>query len=152
MSTARNYMHEMIRSELTWAVGDENVQSNDADKLGHSIDYYWIPELWHDRGEKPQQPDFVVHPSTAKEVAEVLKIANTHNIPVTPWGGGSGSQGGALPVYGGIILDMKRMNKVHEIDPVSMTVTVDTGINMQHLEWAVEKAGYSTMHFPASIA
>jgi alkyldihydroxyacetonephosphate synthase len=145
-------MHEMILSELTWAVGDDYVQNNDADSLGHSIDYYWVPECWHDRGGKPTPPDFIVHPSTSKQVAEVLKIANTHKIPVTPWGGGSGSQGGALPIYGGIILDMKRMNKVLSIDPVSMTVTVEVGINTQHLEWEVNKAGFSTMHFPASIA
>jgi len=150
--TPKNYLYEMIRSELTWVVGDSYVQTNEADRLGHSIDYYWVPELWHDRGEKPTPPDFVVHPETAQQVAEILKIANTHGIPVIPWGGGSGSQGGALPIYGGIVLDMKRMNKVIEIDPVSMTVTVEVGINTQHLEWAVEKAGYSTMHFPASIA
>jgi len=54
-------------------------------------------------------------------------------------------------MYGGISLDTKRLNKVIEIDPVSMTVTAETGIIMQQLEWEVEKAGYSTMHFPASI-
>jgi len=150
--TQNNYLFEMIRSELTWIVGEAYVQTHDADKLGHSIDYYWVPELWHDRGEKLTPPDFVVHPATAKEVSEILKIANTHNIPVIPWGGGSGSQGGALPIYGGIVLDMKRMNKVLNIDPLSMTVTVEVGINTQHLEWEVEKAGFSTMHFPASIA
>lgn len=150
--TPKNYLYEMIRSELTWVVGDDYVQTNEADRLGHSIDYYWVPECWHDRGEKPTPPDFVVHPANTQQVAEVLKIANTHGIPVIPWGGGSGSQGGALPIYGGIVLDMKRMNKIVEIDPVSMTVTVEVGINTQHLEWEVEKAGYSTMHFPASIA
>jgi len=152
MITAKNYMYEMIRSELTWVVGEDYVQTTDADKLGHSIDYYWVPELWHDRGGKLTPPDFVVHPANAKEVSEILKIANNHNIPVIPWGGGSGSQGGALPVYGGIVLDMKRMNKVLNIDPVSMTATVEVGINTQHLEWEIEKAGFSTMHFPASIA
>ncbi len=148
----KSYAYEMIRSELTWVVGEDYVQTCDSDKLGHSIDYYWVPELWHDRGEKPTPPDFVVHPGTSQEVAEIMKIANNYGIPVTPWGGGSGSQGGALPMYGGIVMDMKRMNKVIEIDPISMTATAEVGINAQHLEWAVEKAGYSTMHFPASIA
>jgi alkyldihydroxyacetonephosphate synthase len=151
-ATKENYTYEMIRSELTWAVGEEYVHTDDSDKLGHSIDYYWAPELWHDRGKTPTPPEFIVHPGTTKEVSEILKIANNYNIPVTPWGGGSGSQGGALPMYGGIILDMKRMNKVLEIDPVSMTATAEVGINAQHLEWEIEKAGYSTMHFPASIA
>lgn len=152
MIAAKNYLHEMIRSELTWVVGEEYVQTTESDRLAHSIDYYWVPELWHDRGEKLTPPDFVVHPATAREVAEVLKIANNHRIPVIPWGGGSGSQGGALPVYGGIALDMKRMNRVLQIDPESMTTTVEAGINTQHLEWEIEKAGYSTMHYPASIS
>jgi len=147
-----NYMYAMIRSELAWALGEENVSSDDADRLGHSIDYYWIPEMWHDRGKTPPAPDFIVHPGSAGEVSKVLQIANKYKIPVTPWGGGSGSQGGALPVYGGISLDTKRMNKVLNIDVKSLTVTAETGINTQHLEWEVEKAGYSTMHLPASIA
>ena len=147
-----NYMYQMIRCELVDAVGAEFVNSGAADGLGHSIDYYWIPEMWHDRGREPQRPDFIVHPGSTEEVAKVMKIANQYKIPVTPWGGGSGSQGGALPVYGGIILDMKRMNRVIEIDTRTLSVTCETGINAQHLEWAVEKAGYSTMHFPASIA
>lgn len=150
--TPKNYLYEMIRSELTWVVGDEYVQANEADNLGHSIDYYWVPECWHDRGERPTPPDLVVYPGNTQEVAAILKIANTHKIPVTPWGGGSGSQGGALPIYGGIVLDMKRMNKVIEIDPVTMCVTAEAGINAQHLEWEVEKAGFSTMHLPASIS
>ncbi|MBE6400390.1 MAG: FAD-binding oxidoreductase, partial [Lentisphaerae bacterium] len=147
-----SYMYQMVLTELNDAVGAEFVDSGAADGLGHSIDYYWIPEMWHDRGKETQKPDFVVHPASTDEVAKILKIANTYHIPVTPWGGGSGSQGGALPVYGGIILDMKRMNKVLEIDSRTLSVTCETGINAQMLEWEVEKAGFSTMHFPASIA
>lgn len=141
----------MIRSELSWAVGEQNVSTDDSDKLGHSIDYYWVPELWHDRGLKPRCPDVIVTPETAEAVAKVLKIANTYKIPVTPWGGGSGSQGGALPVYGGISLDTKKLNRIIELDTESLTITAETGCNMQQLEWAAEKAGFSTMHLPASI-
>jgi len=147
-----NYLLSMIHSELADAVGREYVSGNAADQLGHSIDYYWIPEMWHDRGRENPKPEFIVHPGSTEEVAKVMRIANQYKIPVTPWGGGSGSQGGALPMYGGIILDTKRMNKVIDIDAESLTVTVETGINTQHLEWAVEKAGFSTMHLPASIA
>lgn len=149
---SQNYMKSMIRSELADAVGAEYVSHDSADQLGHSIDYYWIPELWHDRGLDNPMPDWIVHPGSAEETAKVLKIANNYKIPVTPWGGGSGSQGGALPIRGGIILDTKRMNKILNIDTQSLTVTAETGIIAQHLEWAVEKAGYSTMHLPASIA
>lgn len=147
----QNYLLSMIRSELADAVGADHVSSNTADQLGHSIDYYWIPEMWHDRGRDNPKPEFIVHPGSAEETAKVLRLANHYKIPVTPWGGGSGSQGGALPMYGGIILDTKRMNKILSIDTESLTVTCETGINAQHLEWAIEKKGFSTMHFPASI-
>ena len=152
ISMEKNYSDAMIRAELIDAVGADHVNSGAADALGHSIDYYWIPEMWHDRGGTPRRPDYVVHPGSTEEVAKVMKIANRHKIPVTPWGGGSGSQGGALPMHGGILLDMKRMNRVLDIDTCSLSVTCETGIIAQHLEWAVEKAGYSTMHLPASIA
>ncbi len=147
-----NYMFRMIYSELLDAVGPEGIRVDDSEKLGHSIDYYWMPEMWHDRNQPPRTPDVVVLPDNTQAVAKVMKIANSYKIPVTPWGGGSGSQGGALPVYGGIILDTKRMNRILEIDTESLTITCETGANTQQLEWAVEKAGYSTMHFPASIA
>ena len=147
-----NYMFEMIRTELADAVGSEYVNTGDSDKFGHSIDYYWIPEMWHDRGKETKKPDFVVHPGSAEEVARVIKIANQYKIPVVTWGGGSGSQGGALPAFGGIVLDTKRMNKVLKIDEKSLTVTAETGIIARHLEWTVNKSGYSTMHLPASIA
>ncbi|QYY34333.1 FAD-binding oxidoreductase [Ruficoccus sp. ZRK36] len=146
-----HYLFEMIRSELTWAIGEDNVSIDASDKLGHSIDYYWVPELWHDRGETPRCPDIIVTPETTEAVAEVMKIANKYKIPVTPWGGGSGSQGGALPVFGGISLDTKKLNRVIEVDEKALTITAETGCNMQQLEWATEKAGFSTMHFPASI-
>ncbi len=52
-----SYAYEMIRSELTWVVGAENVQTDASEKLAHSIDYYWVPELWHDRGQElPGRP------------------------------------------------------------------------------------------------
>ncbi len=152
MTTQRTYKHSMLHGELADAVGREFVSSDASDRLGHSIDYYWIPEMWHDRGRDNPQADFIVHPGSSEQVAKVLRIANHYKIPVTPWGGGSGSQGGALPMHGGILLDMKRMNRVIEIDAESLTVTAEVGINAQHLEWAVEKQGFSTMHFPASIA
>jgi alkyldihydroxyacetonephosphate synthase len=147
-----NYLLSMIRSELSDVVGAEYVSTNAADRLAHSIDFYWVPGMWHDRGRENPKPEFVVHPGSADQVARVLRIANHYRIPVTPWGGGSGSQGGALPMYGGIVLDMKRMNKVISIDTESLTVTAETGIIAQHLEWEVEKKGFSTMHYPASIA
>jgi alkyldihydroxyacetonephosphate synthase len=149
-----SYMFDMILFELQDIVGREYVSIKAADKEVYSIDYFWIPEMWADRqkGRNITRPtaDFIVHPLNAEEVSRILKVANTYKIPVTAWGGGSGSQGGALAIFGGIVLDTKRMDKVYGIDRKSMTVEVGTGIIMQHLEWELERQGLSTMHDPAS--
>ena len=152
--TQNSYMFDMVLFELQDIVGRNHVSTKSSDKEVYSIDYFWIPEMWHDRQKKwdlvRPSANFIVHPANAAEVSKVLKVANSYKIPVTVWGGGSGSQGGALPVFGGIILDTKRMDKIYEIDWNSMTVKVGTGIIMQTLEWELEQLGLSTMHDPAS--
>ena len=79
--------------------------------------------MWADKGNTPPQADFIVRPGSTEEVSKVLKIANYYKIPVHTWGGGSGSQGGALPMAGGILLDIKRMDKLIDLNIESATVT-----------------------------
>ena len=61
-------------------------------------------------------------PRAPRRSPRVLRIANAARVPVVPWGGGSGTQGGALPIHGGIILDLKRLNQILEIDEKSLYV------------------------------
>ncbi len=140
----------MIHSELEEIVGREFVSVKEADKLVYSVDWFWLPQMWLDRGQKLQPPDFIVHPGSVEEISEILKIANSYKIPVIPWGGGSGSQGGVVPVYGGIILDVKRLNKIIDIDEKSLTITAQAGINGTQLEWAVNEKNLTLPHYPAS--
>jgi alkyldihydroxyacetonephosphate synthase len=146
----KSYQYEMVLSELIDIVGREDLSTEAPDKFVYALDHYWIPEMWVDRGEQPLLPDFIVHPESTEEVSRILQLANVYRIPVVPWGGGSSSQGGALPIYGGILLDTKKMNKIIEIDEKSMTVTAQAGINGQHLEWAANEKGMTVGHYPAS--
>lgn len=146
-----DFLMNTICFELEDAVGKENVSIRTADKIAHAMDYFWLPRMYVDKGNIPPMADFVVYPGSAEEVSKVLVIANYYKIPVYPWGGGSGSQGGALPVKGGILLDTKRMNKVLDFDEKSMTVTVETGMIFTQLEWYANERGYSLMHYPSSI-
>jgi len=141
---------EMIRSELEEIVGEHFISVKDTDKLVYSTDWSWMPQMWLDRGERLPTPDYIVHPGSAEEIAEILLIANKHHIPVVPWGGGSGTQGGALPLFGGILVDTKRMDKIIEIDEKSLTVTAQAGINGQQLEWALNEKGLTLPHYAAS--
>ena len=61
-------------------------------------------------------PDIVVRPETTQQVSEILRLCYKEKIPVTPRGGGTGLSGGALPVHGGVVLSLERMNKILEID------------------------------------
>ncbi len=142
--------HEMIRSELEEIVGEAYVSTREADRLIYATDWFWLPQMWLDRGETPRAPDYIVHPGSAEEISAILKIANAYRIPVSPWGGGSGSQGGALSIFGGIILDTKRLNKIIEIDETSLTVTAQAGINGTQLEWTLNEKGLMLPHYPAS--
>lgn len=147
----RGFMNEFIRLELEDIVGRENVSTNMGDKLAYATDYFWVPRMIIDRGGQPALPDCIVRPASAEEVSKVLKIANYYKIPVQTWGGGSGSQGGALPMAGGILLDVKRMDKLIDINTESGYITCETGMIFQTLEWYANECGYSVMHLPSCL-
>lgn len=144
------FLIEMICSELGEIVGPNFVSIAESDKLVYSTDWSWMPQMWLDRGKPLTTPDYIVHPGSAEEIAEIMDVANKYRIPVVPWGGGSGTQGGALPIFGGILLDMKRMNKIIEIDVKSLTATAQAGIIIAQLEWAVNEKGLMLPHYAAS--
>ncbi|MCQ2446701.1 MAG: FAD-binding oxidoreductase, partial [Clostridia bacterium] len=145
------FMTDMILTELEDAVGRENTSTREIDKLTHGVDYYWLSRMWSDRGKRMPEADFIVSPKDAEETSKVLKIANYYKIPVTCWGGGGGTQGGAIPVAGGILLDTKRMNKIYDVNEKGMYIETGTGAVYKHVEWAANEKGYSTMHFPSSL-
>lgn len=143
-------MSAMLLTELQDVVGPGHVSVSEADRIAHSVDFFWISRYWVHKGQTPVTPDYIVYPDSARQVSDVLKIAQYYKTPVTVWGGGSGSQGGALPVMHGIILDTKRMNRILDINTTNYTVTAETGIIQHNLEGELNKRGLSTMHLPAS--
>ena len=142
--------YEMIRSELEEVVGAANISTQDSAKLVYSSDWFWLPQMWQDRKQPLSAPDYIVHPGAPEEISALLEIANKYRIPVIPWGGGSGTQGGALPIYGGIIIDLKRLDRIVEIDEHSLVVTAQAGINGTQLEWALNERALTLPHYPAS--
>ena len=87
-------------------------------------------------------PQAVVLPTTAQQVSDVVKLANAHGIPVVPRAGGTGLTDGAVPLRHGILVDVKLMNEIHEIDHANRTVSVGPGINMLKLNEELRKHGY----------
>jgi glycolate oxidase len=81
-------------------------------------------------------PDAVVLPATTQEVAAVMKLAARHAVPIVPRGAGTGLSGGAVTIRGGIALQMTRMRRILEIDPVAQTALVEPGVVNQELSLA----------------
>ena len=140
---------ELLRA-IEAVVGAEHVSTRETDRLVYSVDAYWMPQLWLDRGGKPAQAAAIVSPGSVEEIAQLLAIANRARVPVVPWGGGSGTQGGALPIHGGLIIDVKRLNRIVEISEQSLFVKAQAGINGTQLEWALNEVGLTLPHYPAS--
>ena len=135
---------------LAGIVGEAHVSTRDADRLVYSVDASWLPQMTLDRGVATPRPDVIVYPGSADEVARVLAYAHQARIPILPWGGGSGTQGGALPIHRGIVVDLKRLERILEIDETSLSVRAQAGINGAVLEWALGDRGLTLPHYPAS--
>lgn len=86
-------------------------------------------------------PDLVIKPGTTQEVSEILKVCNSHKIPVTPRGAGTGMAGGALPIHKGVILSMERFNKILHIDELNLQATVEPGVITEVFQNAVKEKG-----------
>ncbi len=95
-------------------------------------------------------PDVVVKPKTPEEIIDIVKIANEFRIPITPRGGGTGLSGGALPVHGGILISMEKLNNIIDIDTVSGLVFTEPGVITQVLQEAVAREGLYYPPDPAS--
>jgi glycolate oxidase len=96
------------------------------------------------------KPEAVVLPRSTASVSAVLRFANRHRIPVTARGAGHGYVGGCVPVQGGIVLSLARMNRIKEINPADFVAVVQAGVNTQALQDAVEKGGLFYPPDPAS--
>jgi glycolate oxidase len=97
-------------------------------------------------------PDVVVLPRSTRSVAALLRFANRHKLPVTPRGAGHGYVGGCVPVRGGIVLSLARMNRIKEISATDFVAVVQAGVNTQKLQDEVEKQGLFYPPDPASRA
>jgi len=96
-------------------------------------------------------PEVVVRVTSARQVAEVFRLAQRERVPVTPRGAGYGLSGGAVPVLGGIVLSTEKMNRILEIDRQNLMVTVEPGVIVGDLHRAVEAEGLFYPPDPASL-
>ncbi len=95
-------------------------------------------------------PEVVLQPETVEAVSSIMAYCHEHMIPVTPRGAGTGLSGGALPVMGGVVLDMKAFNKILKIDNRNLQVITEPGVITQELQEYVKSHGLFYPPDPAS--
>jgi D-lactate dehydrogenase (cytochrome) len=129
--------HHPIRDHVARVLGDPSrVATGESELDLHASDLSF---------HRPHRPDVVVYPLSTLEVSAVLALAGEHGVPVTPFGAGSSLEGHAIPVAGGISLDLTRMNRVLSIAAEDLNATVQPGVTRTALERA---AGEHGLFFP----
>ncbi|MBI4286447.1 MAG: FAD-binding protein [Chloroflexi bacterium] len=125
-------MESRLIAQLKQTVGEEAVLTvkEDLETYAHDATATWS-----------HRPDVVVLPTTAGQVARVLKLANEHRIPVTTRGGGTNVSGGCIPVKGGIVLSTVKMDRIIEISKTNLTAIVEAGVVLQDLYNACARQG-----------
>ena len=142
MDTYGRLTEKMI-SELASVLGTGGIITDDRDLLEN---YSWdqAGRIWG------HMPEAVVRPDNTGQVSAVMKIASHYRIPVTPRGAGSGLNGGAVPLAGGIVLSLERMNAILEIDPVNRVAVVEPGVVTNDLCRAAAEKGFLYAGYPMS--
>jgi alkyldihydroxyacetonephosphate synthase len=139
-----------LAKELSSIVGNDRVLTGEAARHRYPGDMSWLTAVHAHHGKPLHRPDVVVSPTTTKEVSEVMALAWRRKTPVTPMGGASGVQGAANANCGGILLNLRDMNQVRELDVLSLTCTVEPGMIVKVFEEQLNAKGLSFTHYPAS--
>ncbi len=129
-----------LLSELQSFLGENGVSTDELDRTTYA----------YDATRKNYLPWVVVWPTETEHVSRIMKAAVKERIPVYPRGSGSGMSGGALPVRGGILMSLERMNRILEIDTANRTVTAEPGVFLGALKEAVQEKGLFYPPDPAS--
>ncbi len=132
---------QALRRELEAVLGPDAVLSDPADLLVYESDGLTLFRAL---------ADFVVFPTTAEQVAAVVRLANRYELPFVARGAGTGLSGGCLPAEGGLVISLMRMNRILEVDYDNQYAVVEPGVVNLHLSWAVAPRGYYYAPDPSS--
>ncbi|HXQ21381.1 MAG TPA: FAD-binding oxidoreductase [Candidatus Acidoferrales bacterium] len=139
------------REALVARLGAAAVRWDDETLAQHSRDTWCLSQLRALRGALTARPLCVVSPNSVEQVSALLAYANARRLAVVPFGAGSGVCGGVLPDDGAVVVDMRRMDEIVELNETALTVRVQAGMMGNAFEAALNAAGYSMGHFPQSI-
>ncbi len=135
---------ERTIGELIDIVGKDNIFTEKDQLEGYSYDETPLA--------RPSAPQVVVKPTHDHLIARLLRFANKERVPVTPRGAGTGLSGGCVPIYGGIVLSLERMNRVLEIDRENFVAVVEPGVTLSDLCNQAEQQGLYYPLYPGEMS
>jgi len=114
-----------------------------------------IDERWtygYDNSRRHALPDLVVRPADHAQVHEVLRLCNQYHVPLVARGYGTGTTGAAVPLSGGVVLSLERMNRILRFDPANRLMVVEPGVTNQAVQDAAAAHGFFWPPDPTSAA
>jgi glycolate oxidase len=136
-------LESSIVSKLKLIVGENDYRDDPEALVTHSYD--GTPML-------QSLPDGVIYPESTDEVSRIMKVLHEHRIPVIGRGSGSNLCGGTVPIQGGVVMVMHRMNAILELDMLNLTITVQPGLITKQMIEYVEEAGLFYPPDPSSMS
>ena len=136
---------------LTRCLGHGNVTTREGDLERYSTDALTPFRAFRAAPMLQRTADVAVIPRSVQQVVEVVNLASEYRVPIVPYGGGTGVMGAALPVRGGIVMDMKGLNQVLNVNTSDGTAKVEGGIVLGDLARVLEKHGTMLGHDPWSL-
>lgn len=133
---------------LVNTLGPERVARSEFERMVYSHDFASLPKIallqWK------LYPDFVALPQTTEEVQALVALSDESQLQITPRGGGTGWCGGSVPNRGGVLIDMRKINRILALDPDGRTVTVEAGATWKDVEDFVESKGFALPAVPTN--
>jgi alkyldihydroxyacetonephosphate synthase len=143
------------RSRLEAAVGAEQVLDDRPARVAHAAGRSYADLLRLRSGDASHAPDAVVEPGSADQVRAVLAACEEARVAVVPFGGGTSVVGGVEPLSdgfdGAVALDLRRLDRVVEVDRASLTATLEAGLLGPEAERRLAEHGVTLGHFPQSF-
>jgi alkyldihydroxyacetonephosphate synthase len=136
---------------LAQVLGHDNVLTHEDDLDRYSTDALTPARAFRAAPRLQKTADAVVIPRSAQQVSDVVKLASAYKVPIVPYGGGTGVMGAAFPVQGGIVVDLKGLNRVLDVNPTDKTALVEAGVVLEDLVEALDERGLMLGHDPWSV-
>ncbi len=140
-------MTETLRTELRALLGAEHVIESGDSLETLSKDYYWYsPVLKRQLDDK--RADLVARPGTIEELRQVIAACFQAGVPIVPRGAGTGNYGQCVPIYGGVVIDLARLDKIHSV--AGGVVHAEAGARLGTIETVARAAGWELRCLPST--